>query len=115
MLCQINVGVICRKCGWTGLPEGFPKAMAITGSENRRCWNWIHTEEIRCDFRHLSVFVLDHVPHTDICQVLLENHPQFKVILITADRKAGLPIASVFPHLATQVSPFHLLSLLSFN
>ncbi|KAK7260110.1 hypothetical protein RIF29_25879 [Crotalaria pallida] len=33
---------------------------------------------------------------------LLANHPQFGVALMTADRKAGQPIASVFPHLGTQ-------------
>ncbi|KAL4275921.1 hypothetical protein AHAS_Ahas20G0155500 [Arachis hypogaea] len=36
---------------------------------------------------------------------LLANHPQFGVALLTADRKAGQPIASVFPHLATQKLP----------
>ncbi|KAF7840877.1 putative N-acetyl-gamma-glutamyl-phosphate reductase, chloroplastic [Senna tora] len=36
---------------------------------------------------------------------LLANHPQFRVTLMTADRKAGQPIASVFPHLITQDLP----------
>ncbi|MED6138843.1 hypothetical protein PIB30_078269 [Stylosanthes scabra] len=36
---------------------------------------------------------------------LLANHPRFGVALLTADRKAGQPIASVFPHLATQKLP----------
>lgn len=36
---------------------------------------------------------------------LLANHPQFGVTLLTADKKAGLPIASVFPHLSTQALP----------
>ncbi|KAK4262855.1 hypothetical protein QN277_028358 [Acacia crassicarpa] len=36
---------------------------------------------------------------------LLANHPQFEVTLMTAVRKAGEPIASVFPHLATQNLP----------
>ncbi|KAJ7946018.1 N-acetyl-gamma-glutamyl-phosphate reductase [Quillaja saponaria] len=36
---------------------------------------------------------------------LLENHHHFGVILLTADRKAGQPIASVFPHLRMQELP----------
>ncbi|CAL0314882.1 unnamed protein product [Lupinus luteus] len=36
---------------------------------------------------------------------LLANHPQFGVALLTADRKAGQSIASVFPHLGTQDLP----------
>ncbi|MED6206576.1 hypothetical protein PIB30_028165 [Stylosanthes scabra] len=36
---------------------------------------------------------------------LLANHPRFGVALLTADRKAGQPIASVFPHLATEKLP----------
>ncbi|KAI4298420.1 hypothetical protein L6164_031983 [Bauhinia variegata] len=36
---------------------------------------------------------------------LLANHPQFGVAVLTADRKAGQPIASVFPHLGTQNLP----------
>nr|ACU22752.1 unknown [Glycine max] len=32
---------------------------------------------------------------------LLANHPQFGIALMTADRKAGQPISSVFPHLST--------------
>ncbi|KAI4295613.1 hypothetical protein L6164_035639 [Bauhinia variegata] len=36
---------------------------------------------------------------------LLANHPQFGVTVLTADRKAGQPIASVFPHLSTQNLP----------
>ncbi|KAJ7976718.1 N-acetyl-gamma-glutamyl-phosphate reductase [Quillaja saponaria] len=36
---------------------------------------------------------------------LLANHPHFGVTLLTADRKAGQPIASVFPHLGTQDLP----------
>jgi hypothetical protein len=34
---------------------------------------------------------------------LLANHPHFGVALMTADRKAGQAISSVFPHLVTQV------------
>lgn len=34
---------------------------------------------------------------------LLANHPQFKITLMTADRKAGQSIESVFPHLVSQV------------
>lgn len=36
---------------------------------------------------------------------LVANHPHFKITLMTADRKAGQPIGSVFPHLATQDLP----------
>ncbi|KAK7310397.1 hypothetical protein RJT34_07880 [Clitoria ternatea] len=36
---------------------------------------------------------------------LLANHPQFGIALLTADRKAGQPISSVFPHLGTQDLP----------
>ncbi|KAG9130453.1 hypothetical protein Leryth_004334, partial [Lithospermum erythrorhizon] len=36
---------------------------------------------------------------------LLANHPNFEITLMTADRKAGQPIGSVFPHLATQKLP----------
>lgn len=36
---------------------------------------------------------------------LLANHPQFGVALMTADRKAGQAISSVFPHLGTQDLP----------
>ncbi|XP_054822925.1 probable N-acetyl-gamma-glutamyl-phosphate reductase, chloroplastic isoform X2 [Prosopis cineraria] len=36
---------------------------------------------------------------------LLANHPQCEVTLMTADRKAGQPIASVFPHFATRNLP----------
>ncbi|KAL5984870.1 hypothetical protein ACLOJK_041828 [Asimina triloba] len=36
---------------------------------------------------------------------LLANHPQFHITLMTADRKAGLAIGSVFPHLITQDLP----------
>ncbi|KAJ1415691.1 Semialdehyde dehydrogenase, NAD-binding [Sesbania bispinosa] len=36
---------------------------------------------------------------------LLANHPEFGVALLTADRKAGQPISSVFPHLGTQDLP----------
>ncbi|KAL2347852.1 hypothetical protein Fmac_001852 [Flemingia macrophylla] len=36
---------------------------------------------------------------------LLANHPQFGIALMTADRKAGQPISSVFPHLSTQDLP----------
>ena len=34
---------------------------------------------------------------------LLANHPHFGITLMTADRKAGQPFSSVFPHLFTQV------------
>ncbi|XP_076891475.1 putative N-acetyl-gamma-glutamyl-phosphate reductase, chloroplastic [Bidens hawaiensis] len=34
----------------------------------------------------------------------IANHPYFSISLMTADRKAGQSIASVFPHLITQVS-----------
>ena len=37
---------------------------------------------------------------------LLANHPHFKITLMTADRKAGQPIGSVFPHLVTQACIF---------
>ncbi|XP_024364146.1 probable N-acetyl-gamma-glutamyl-phosphate reductase, chloroplastic [Physcomitrium patens] len=36
---------------------------------------------------------------------LLATHPVFKVTMMTADRKAGQSLASVFPHLATQDLP----------
>ncbi|XP_057495775.1 probable N-acetyl-gamma-glutamyl-phosphate reductase, chloroplastic isoform X2 [Actinidia eriantha] len=36
---------------------------------------------------------------------LLANHPYFGITLMTADRKAGQSIGSVFPHLATQHLP----------
>uniref|UniRef100_A0A7C9E7F9 N-acetyl-gamma-glutamyl-phosphate reductase n=1 Tax=Opuntia streptacantha TaxID=393608 RepID=A0A7C9E7F9_OPUST len=36
---------------------------------------------------------------------LLSNHPYFGITLMTADRKAGQSIASVFPHLITQDLP----------
>ncbi|KAL2923028.1 putative N-acetyl-gamma-glutamyl-phosphate reductase chloroplastic [Bienertia sinuspersici] len=36
---------------------------------------------------------------------LLANHPYFDITLMTADRKAGQSIASVFPHLVTQDLP----------
>ncbi|PNX97907.1 putative N-acetyl-gamma-glutamyl-phosphate chloroplastic-like [Trifolium pratense] len=36
---------------------------------------------------------------------LLANHPHFGVALMTADRKAGQAISSVFPHLGTQDLP----------
>ncbi|XAR72870.1 N-acetyl-gamma-glutamyl-phosphate reductase [Bertholletia excelsa] len=36
---------------------------------------------------------------------LLANHPYFSITLMTADRKAGQSIGSVFPHLATQHLP----------
>ncbi|KAL8161558.1 hypothetical protein V2J09_013047, partial [Rumex salicifolius] len=36
---------------------------------------------------------------------LLANHPHFSITLMTADRKAGQSIASVFPHLITQDLP----------
>ncbi|GMG98291.1 hypothetical protein Nepgr_000131 [Nepenthes gracilis] len=36
---------------------------------------------------------------------LLANHPYFSISLMTADRKAGQSIASVFPHLITQQLP----------
>lgn len=35
---------------------------------------------------------------------LLATHPIFKVTMMTADRKAGQSLGSVFPHLITQVS-----------
>ena len=38
---------------------------------------------------------------------LLATHPHFNVTLMTADRKAGQPLASVFPHLITQVGKIH--------
>lgn len=34
---------------------------------------------------------------------LLANHPHFGISLMTADRKAGQSIGSVFPHLVSQV------------
>lgn len=37
---------------------------------------------------------------------LLANHPYFDITLMTADRKAGQSIGSVFPHLVTQVYVF---------
>ncbi|KAF8392049.1 hypothetical protein HHK36_022389 [Tetracentron sinense] len=36
---------------------------------------------------------------------LLANHPQFGITVMTADRKAGQSIGSVFPHLITQDLP----------
>ncbi|KAG1368570.1 Semialdehyde dehydrogenase [Cocos nucifera] len=36
---------------------------------------------------------------------LLANHPQFGITLMTADKKAGQSIGSVFPHLLTQDLP----------
>ncbi|XP_020091344.1 probable N-acetyl-gamma-glutamyl-phosphate reductase, chloroplastic isoform X2 [Ananas comosus] len=36
---------------------------------------------------------------------LLANHPHFGITTMTADRKAGQPIGSVFPHLMTQDLP----------
>lgn len=36
---------------------------------------------------------------------LIANHPCFEITVMTADRKAGQSIASVFPHLATQDLP----------
>lgn len=36
---------------------------------------------------------------------LLANHPLFRITLMTADRKAGQSIGSVFPHLITQELP----------
>ncbi|CAN6460034.1 unnamed protein product [Victoria cruziana] len=36
---------------------------------------------------------------------LLANHPNFKITLMTADRKAGQSLGSVFPHLITQDLP----------
>ncbi|XP_031484530.1 probable N-acetyl-gamma-glutamyl-phosphate reductase, chloroplastic isoform X2 [Nymphaea colorata] len=36
---------------------------------------------------------------------LLANHPNFKITLMTADRKAGQSLGSVFPHLITQELP----------
>lgn len=41
------------------------------------------------------------------CEIvrLLANHPHFCITLMTADRKAGQSIASVFPHLTTQDLP----------
>lgn len=35
---------------------------------------------------------------------LLANHPNYQITLMTADRKAGQSIGSVFPHLVKQVS-----------
>jgi N-acetyl-gamma-glutamylphosphate reductase len=35
---------------------------------------------------------------------LLTNHPHFAITVMTADRKAGQPFGSVFPHLIAQVS-----------
>jgi N-acetyl-gamma-glutamyl-phosphate reductase len=37
---------------------------------------------------------------------LLANHPQFRITVMTADRKAGEQFGSVFPHLITQVRIF---------
>ena len=37
---------------------------------------------------------------------LLANHPYFGITLMTADRKAGQSMGSVFPHLVTQVSKY---------
>lgn len=41
------------------------KAMAITGIEDRRYWNWMPTEESRLDFNNLSLvlhsFILQNV------------------------------------------------------
>uniref|UniRef100_A0A803NPD3 Semialdehyde dehydrogenase NAD-binding domain-containing protein n=1 Tax=Cannabis sativa TaxID=3483 RepID=A0A803NPD3_CANSA len=36
---------------------------------------------------------------------LLVNHPHFGISFLTADRKAGQPLSSVFPHLITQGLP----------
>lgn len=40
---------------------------------------------------------------------LLANHPNFDITLMTADRKAGQSIGSVFPHLIAQVQVLILL------
>lgn len=37
---------------------------------------------------------------------LLANHPNFGITLMTADRKAGQSIGTVFPHLIAQVWPY---------
>ncbi|KZV40325.1 putative N-acetyl-gamma-glutamyl-phosphate reductase, chloroplastic-like [Dorcoceras hygrometricum] len=41
------------------------------------------------------------------CEIirLLSNHPNFQITLMTADRKAGQSIGSVFPHLVKQELP----------
>lgn len=36
---------------------------------------------------------------------MLAGHPRFRITVLTGDRKAGQPLASVFPHLAKQTLP----------
>eukprot|EP00270_Netrium_digitus_P008095 TRINITY_DN2398_c0_g1_i1.p1 TRINITY_DN2398_c0_g1~~TRINITY_DN2398_c0_g1_i1.p1 ORF type:complete len:441 (+),score=110.23 TRINITY_DN2398_c0_g1_i1:67-1323(+) len=55
---------------------------------------------------HVRVGVLGASGYTGAEIVrLLATHPQFDVTLMTADRKAGQPLASVFPHLVSQDLP----------
>ncbi|KAG8097607.1 hypothetical protein GUJ93_ZPchr0013g36605 [Zizania palustris] len=69
------------------------------------CNYWIRDLVPAC--RVDSVFVIVPflwVPFTTPVMIvrLLANHPQFRIKVMTADRKAGQQFASVFPHLITQ-------------
>jgi len=50
----------------------------------------------------LTVWVVDWGVLMQIIR-LLATHPVFNVTMMTADRKAGQSLGSVFPHLITQV------------
>lgn len=62
-------------------------------------WYFIYSLFITAIFWHAvwSFFALQIVR-------LLANHPYFSITMMTADRKAGQSIESVFPHLVTQVN-----------
>lgn len=64
---------------------------------------WKKSEKLQKDVR-VAVLGASGYTGSEIVR-LLANHPHFGITLMTADRKAGQSLGSVFPHLITQDLP----------
>lgn len=64
---------------------------------------WKKSEKLQKDVR-VAVLGASGYTGSEIVR-LLANHPHFSITLMTADRKAGQSLGSVFPHLITQDLP----------
>ncbi|KAJ6796389.1 putative N-acetyl-gamma-glutamyl-phosphate reductase, chloroplastic isoform X2 [Iris pallida] len=72
----------------------LPQALEVTSVKEKKL-----TETVR-----IGVLGASGYTGAEIAR-LLANHPHFTITLMTADRKAGQSIGSVFPHLITQDLP----------
>lgn len=111
---EVRIGVLGAS-GYTGSEVAFFNLQLIYSLWEEMCLlsNGQSTGILECyDIKRGSLLlfpILLFHPRNDLLCIflqivrLLANHPHFGITLMTADRKAGQPFSSVFPHLFTQV------------